>query len=207
MVLFIGAGLPAFADLGISLSNTCLTMLKNNVSSNCPTYEEILTLYPDTSNRMISGDFDYSEGILQRQNSKYNDHFQFYRYDNVPTRWIDPPADVIEKIPMIRITSSDFTYKIPSQVITNNTLLIGQSRYISNNCDEAIITADNWLFLLGDTVQYMDHKCDPAFTNFDEIKIKTWEKTKHDITTSYKYKLDTWIKESLKKCKNKCFTY
>lgn len=194
-------------DYGINLSNTCLTMLKNNVSTDCPNYEQILTLFPDTSNQKISGHFIYKEGILQRQEPQYEHHFKNYDYDNIDTLWIDPPGDVLEKVNLITITSNDFTYKIPNQIINNFTLLIGQGRYISPNCDKATITAKNWLFLLGDTMKTMKENCSKGSSNFDEIKILSWEKTKHDITTSYKWKLEQWIKESLIKCKGLCFEY
>lgn len=198
----------AYADYGINLSNTCLTMLKNNISTNCPNYEQILTLFPDSSNKKISGGFIYKEGILQRQEPQYEHHWENYRYDENKDRlWIDPPGDVLNKIKLITITSNDFTYKIQDQKITNNSLLVGQGRYISINCSQAIITAKNWIFLLGDTMQTMKKNCIPGSSNFDEIKILSWEKTKHDITTSYKWKLDKWIKESKEKCRVKCFEY
>ena len=197
----------AYSDYGIVLSNTCLTMLKNNVSSNCPTYDQLLLLFPDTSDRKISGDFVLKDNIIQREKAPYKDHFEFYRYDDKDTMWIDPPADILEKIKLITITPYDFTYKIGKQVITNNTVIVGQSRYISPNCGSAILTANNYLFLLGDTMRFMKSNCNPSETNFDELKIRSWERTKHDITTSYKWQLDKWIKESKAKCVMKCFEY
>ena len=206
LILSMSIG-AAYADYGIVLSDTCLTMLENNVSSNCPNYDQIIGVFPDTSNHKVSGNFVYDKGILQRQEPQLEKHFEYYRYDNIDTLWIDPPGDVLEKVNLITITSNDFTYPIKTQEITNNTLLIGNNRFISKNCDQAIITAKNWLFLLGDTMQLMKHNCDKAFTNFDEIKIKRWERTIHDITSSYKYQLDKWIKESKEKCRVKCFEY
>ena len=205
-ILSISTG-AAFADYGIVLDDTCLTMLQNNINANCPNYEQIMILFPDTTNQDISGHFIYKNGIIQRQEPQLEKHLEYYRYDSKDTLWIDPPGDVLEKINLITITSYDFTYKIGNQVITNNTILIGQSRFISKNCDSAIITSKNYLFLLGDTMRFLKRNCDPSQTNFDETKIRTWERTKHDITTSYKWKLDQWIKESKTKCVNKCFEY
>ncbi len=202
-----GMGFPVYADLGIVLSDTCLSLLKINASTNCPTYEEILILYPDTSNHKWSGGFDYIDGILQREITTFNNHFEFYRYDSVSITWIDPPSDILEKIPLITISASTFEYKIPFQNITNSSVSIGHDRYVSSKCDEALISAENWLFLLGDTIQLMAHDCDEEFTNFNEVKLRTWERTQHDIKTSMKWQLDKWIQETKINCKLLCFTY
>jgi len=208
LLVFIGSGLtPIKADQGIVLSNSCLTMLKNNITTNCPTYEQILTVFPDTSNRRMSGDFNNIEGILQRAEPQYENHYDQYRYDALNLMWIDPPGDVLDKISLITIAPDDFTYKIKGQVMTNNTLLVGDSRYINSKCHDATISAKLWLFLLGDTIQLMNHNCDRNHTNFEEVKKRIYGKTEHDITTSYKYKLDKWIAESKIRCKQKCFEY
>jgi len=34
--------------VGIVLSQSCLTMVKNNMTTNCPTYEQLEALFPDT---------------------------------------------------------------------------------------------------------------------------------------------------------------
>ena len=207
LILSLSFG-AAYADYGIVLDNTCLVFLKNNLTTNCPTYDLINLLFPDTSNRKISGDFVIKQGIYHRQEPQYEHHFNNYRYDENKDRiWIDPPGDVIDKLKLITITPHDFIYKIGGQTITNNTLLTGVSRYIDPHCSSAIITANNFLFLLGDTMQTLKKKCAPNSSLFNDTKIETWEKTKHDITTSYKYKLDTWIKESKIKCLGKCFEY
>ena len=197
----------AYGDYGIVLDNTCLTFLKNNLTTNCPTYDLINLIFPDTSNRKISGDFVIKQGIFQRQEPQYEHHYNNYRYDDREILWIDPPGDVLDKLDLITITSHDFSYKIGGQTITNSSFKVGISRYITPNCSDAIITANNYLFLLGDTMKTIKENCVPGSSNFNEIKIKTWEQTKHDITTSYKYQLDKWIKESLIKCKVKCFEY
>lgn len=193
----------AISHIGIDLSQTCLTMHKNNMSTICPSYEDIVTLFPDTSNKLISGDFGYSEGIYQRQHTKFKHHFNFYDYWASDVRWIDPPGDTREKIKLITITSTDFEYKIPFQTITEGSLQTGKSRYVSNNCDQAIITAQNWVFLLGDTLNYLAKNCQKSATNFDEIRIKTWETVNHDITTSAKYQLEQWQKDAIERCGKK----
>ena len=188
------------ADIGIILSKTCITMLKNNASTNCPTYEEINLLFPDTSNQQVSGAFNYSDGFYERQPTKFKNHYEYYRYVDEPVTWIDPPGDIIEKIPRIIIQARDFEYTIKDQVVNSTSIKVGHSRYVSSTCTYSIITGANWLFLLGDTLKYLKSDCDPNETNFDEIKIKSWEAEHHDITTSAKYKLEQWIKASIERC-------
>src|SRR3990172_7744127 len=82
VVCCIGAGLiPQVAAefYGISYDNTCKTMLKNNLTTTCPTYEDIITLFPDTSNKFVSGDFGYYNGLYQRLPTKLHNSFEYYR--------------------------------------------------------------------------------------------------------------------------------
>ncbi len=209
-----GLTTPAFGDIGIRLSDTCLSMLKlvaDNASgarTECPTYEELLVLFPDNSEKNISGDFIIKDGIVQRGHTKFINHFKYYEFARTKEiTWIDPPGDILEKIPLITITSHNFTYPIRVDSINSTSFEVGASRYISPNCDEAIITANNFIFLLGDTIRLMKNDCNRLFTYFDEIKIQRWEATKHDITTSYKYQLDQFIKKAKIECSVLCFNY
>ena len=63
-------------DVGISLSKSCIAMIKNNFTTDCPTYDEILVLFPDNTNQDISGKFVYKDGYLQRDTTKYINHFK-----------------------------------------------------------------------------------------------------------------------------------
>lgn len=193
----------AYADFGIVLSNTIITMHKNNVTNNFPTYEEINVLFPDTSEPHISGGFVTDEsGYYHRENKKMHNHFNYYKYHDQSVTWIDPPGDVIEKIPRIIIAANDFEYKIGQQTITNSSYVVGQNRYVSSTCTYIIISGDDWLFLLGDSIQYLLHNCNPEYTNYNEIRKIEWEATKHDITTTAKYQLEKWIEESKRLSKN-----
>ena len=186
----------AHADYSIILSKTCLTMIQANISTACPTYEELNILYPDTSIAEVSGGFvDWP--YYHREPAPYKDHYEYYKQlDMNNITWLDPPADIIEGMPRIIIAASDFTYKIIDQNITDSSVLVGQNRYVSSTCTYIIISATNWYFLLGDSIRLLSNDCDPSYTNFNEEIIRTWERTKHDISTSAKWILDTWIKET-----------
>src|SRR3972149_5451488 len=79
-LILIGVGPTAHAEFfGIGYDNTCKTLIKNNISSNCPSYEDIITLFPDTSNQDVSGKFSYYNGIYQRGPAKLLNSFEYYR--------------------------------------------------------------------------------------------------------------------------------
>ncbi len=180
------------ADIGITLSNTCLIMLKNDFETNCPSYDELGLLFPDTSNQNVSGILEYTDNFYQRSPAAFKNHYEYYKFDDKIMLWIDPPIDLYEKINIITITSENFIYPVRDQVINSSSIKIGQGRYI-DSCRNVIITSENFYFLLGDTIQHLLLNCEEGTTNFNEEKIIEWERTKHDITTSAKYKLEKWI--------------
>lgn len=188
-------------DVGITLSKTCIAMIKNNLTTNCPTYEEILVLFPDNTNQNISGKFIYKDGYLQRDHTKYLDHFKFYTYQPVTT-WVDPPGDILGRIATITIEPKLPEYLIfESQKLINNTMTVGHSRYVDPLCYRATITATDWVFLTGDTMNLMFHNCDPNFTTFNHIKSKYMGESYQNLATSSKYKLDQFIKDAKEKYK------
>ena len=188
-------------DVGVTLSKTCITMIKNNMTTTCPTYEAILALFPDNTNQYISGEFVYKDGYLQRDNTQFINHFKFYTYQPVTT-WIDPPGDILGRIATITIEPKLPEYLIEeSQKLINNTMTVGHSRYMDEKCYRATISATDWIFLTGDTLNYMFHNCDKSFTSFNHIKSKYMGESYQNLVTSSKYKLDQFIKDAKEKYK------
>ena len=190
LFLMITPHFPADAsnnlDVGITLSKTCQTMIKNNMTTNCPSYDVINAVFPDTSNQDISGKFVFKDGLWQRDNSNFKQHYNWYSHSGAIT-WIDPPGDIVGRIATITIETSIPEYKVlESKKLINGTLIVGHSRYVDDRCYRASITAEDWLLITGDTLQYMLNNCDEEFTNFNHLKSKVFEKTYFDITTSYK---------------------
>lgn len=70
----------------------------------------------------------------------------------------------------------------------------------------AVIDASEWQLLLGDTIYYMKHNCDPKKTNYDFVKKIYKEPIKFDIKTSLNYKYQQWFKEIKSKCLNTFLT-
>lgn len=209
-ILFLGVGLSAYSDnYGIVLDNTCKTMLKNNISSNCPTYEDIITLFPDTSNRKISGEFGYHNGVYQRLSTNITNSFEYYRFTNSSILFIDPPVDTRSRIHLIEIKANLAEYKLPGDGSYNkidHSLTLGVGRYI-DNCRLAYVDAIPWIFLVGDTINHMSHGCSADSTTFISRITTQLNHTTHDIRDSYKYKLEQFQKEAIDKCGKKICLY
>ena len=201
----------AFVDsnsYGITLSQGCKTNLKNNLTTTCPTYEEIMVLFPDTSDRKIIGDFGMKNGIFQRLTSNYKNAEGYYTLGREATMFIDPPVKLWNKLKIIEIRPNLDEYKLPknkSYNTTEHSLTLGFGRYI-DSCRTAYVDSKDWIFLVGDSINLINNKCDPEFTQFNGTRTTYFQKITHDITTSYKYKLEKWIKESIINCGGKvCF--
>ena len=189
-----------YEDIGISLDRTCLTLIKENMRTDCPTYGEILMLFPDTSNKIFSGDFIIKDGLLQREFPPIKNHLNYYS-DKPPVLWVDPPADTMNKIKSVTIYKSLPLYEVTgSKQKANNTLIFGKDRYVNPNCSQAKISADKWPVLLGDTIQYLQSGCKK--TNFESITKIYQKPTEHDITTSKWYQYKQWLKNALQQSKD-----
>lgn len=214
LILIPQAHITDAEPFGITISQGCRTMIQNNVSSDCPSFEEIITLFPDTSNKRILGDFGYTDGFFERQPSGYKNPTGFYRFISQSTDniiFIDPPQPLYHKINMITIHSSLDDYRLRERGLdksynaTEHSLTLGTGRSI-DSCRLVSIDAASWYFLVGDSIQLLNNNCDDNYTNFNSTKTVRFEKVTHDITTTYKYKLDKWFKESIDRCGKKiCF--
>lgn len=201
MVLSIptSMGNLAYAEIfGISLDNTCLTKIKNNIGGNCPTYQEIMLAYPDTSNPNVLGDFGYKNDIYQRLHSKVINPLEYYRYnyENYTGNhyFIDPPPEIRDRINMIEIRSN-FNYyhvKDSSYNSTEHSITIGVGRYANIGCTSIYLDSSRWIALLGDTLIWMLDDCNPDSTNFNSTYTTYLDRVQHDITTSYKWKMEKW---------------
>src|SRR3990167_5388564 len=212
VVCCIGAWLtPIYAEnFGITLDNTCKTMIRNNISSNCPTYEDIITLFPDTSIQDVSGKFAYYNGIYQRTPTKFTDSFEYYRFWNSTILFIDPLVETATRIKLIEIKANLEQYLLRGETKsynpTDHTLTMGIGRYI-DSCRLAYVDASNWIFLVGDTLNHMNNNCSPDSTKFNSTIITKLGKVQHDIRDSYKYKLEQFQKAAIEQCGKKVCLY
>jgi len=174
----------------------------NATQTECPTYEEIMLLYPDTSKRDISGNFTYIDGILQREPPQLEKHFEYYRYNDAEHLFIDPPYDRTFHMDMIIIETQIPTYKVKgSYYITNDTVTFGHSRMMAKGCDTASIGSDVWLEYLGDTINYMKNGCDEEYTNVSTIDKLVLIPTEigEEFRQKY-YEMEKWLRDMAEKC-------
>ncbi len=185
-------------DIGISISNTCYQMHKYKLSSICPTYQEIMVLFPDTSNQFISGEFIMKDNQWQRDRPRMESHYDWYAFQTDKTHiFIDPDAALQSQLAMIHIESRLGQYPL-SLTVENNTRYMGEGRYI-DSCRHATIGSENWIFMVGDTIELLRNDCHPTFTMFNETKVIRKELVEHDIVTSAKWIHDKyleWVKEN-----------
>lgn len=183
----------AYADnYSIILDGICLRNIQYLFDSTCPTYPEINLLFPGTVCGFPgSGCLDY-----YRQTDPSG-----HRY------WIDPPGPILERTKIIEIRSDFKEYLNPTFQGYNKTehsIIYGVGRYV-DDCHHAYIDSEQWVNLLGDTIMYLASDC--TKTNLITDRVEQLEKVNHDITTSYKYQLEQWQKESKIKCKEVCKEY
>lgn len=65
--------------IGIQLSKTCYQMHKYNLTTNCPTYKDLFQF--DNTIPYISGIFNTTDGVYQRQFSNFKNHCNYYLPD------------------------------------------------------------------------------------------------------------------------------
>ena len=218
--------------IGIKISSTCETMLKNNFTTNCPTYKQLE--YLDTSDISISGNFTTDEnGFYHRGDERVSESYKFYWKDTTTRVFVDPPSSMVDKMKMIYIQSNFNTFIFPQDIaiddkfeiqITNKTDVYGENtkfteyrdrvkiesfglvsyndRYI-DDCKIATISADNWQFLVEDTLHFMINNCDIDYTNFEEREITSPIKTEIDLTTSPNWVYQQWVKNTVENCTSK----
>ncbi len=177
---------------GITLDNSCLTQLKYNLTTNCPTYDLLNQFY----NNLECGYQDKTACLEYYKQNKITDGYI-----------IDPSASVMDKIKLITIRSNFVEYILPDTGGYNNTdrtINYGLGRFV-DSCRLAYIDSKQWFSLLGDTIMYLDSKC--TKTNHISERSVYLNSTKHNIADSYKWKLELWQKEVINNCGTRLCLY
>jgi hypothetical protein len=202
--LLIVSGIDAYAadktlnnSIGIAISKQCKTMIVNNFPSNCPNYETLMALNLDNSNRLVSGDFGFMDGMYQRLPTKFKSSVGIYTFDSTFRIFIDPPGDIAKKVKMITIENNLDTYITPHQMKKiDDQRIVNKYRFVNMGCTEIVIGGNTWQETLADSISYLRNSCDEKFTNFKTLFTIDDPITITDISTSQKYKEDIWKKES-----------
>lgn len=210
--------------IGIELSNTCITMIKNNFTTTCPSYEELIGL--DSSITEYSGEFITTDGFFHRDRTEYKNSWKLYDDDPIIRIIVDPPVGMSERIKMIvlkpnfgtyiltdskqqesefeiieRTVTGTFTKEEKTISILNQTQHYGRilyhDRYV-DNCKDATINADVWESLLPQTIHHLRTDCE--YTSFNNKEIIYPNYTSIDLRDSPSYKYRAWIDQVKELC-------
>lgn len=200
-----------FKDQGVGIS-----IEKSLLMSGKLKYSDIISY--DNSTKYYGG-FVESGNDIRRHTIPQHDNLGPIQFSKRFYVIVDPPSQIQNRLPFITIVSnldsfhtqsqmktSEFKYtkeeKARSVIISSNTM-----RWVDDSCREAKIAWNNWQVLLPDTIQYLKSGCDPKITKINTITNQTKILTKHDITTSAKYKLESFygkVKGNCSQKRNSC---
>ena len=187
----------------IELSQTCITLIKNSISSTCPTYELLSTL--DSSIPMVSGEFvkEDKSGFFHRQAPKIKNSHLWYSMDNASRLIVDAPNG--SNFGKIIIMPNFDNYIIKeSSAFSNSSRTIYHDRYI-DNCSTAKINSNNWEFLLLDTIYHMRNGCSEGTTKYQEAEIIVDDPLSViDVSQSANYQYFSWLESVQESCKKRC---
>jgi len=163
----------------VDLSNECLTLIKHNDTSQCPTYKAILPY--DNSNQLISGKFVATQGFFHRLQTSTVNHWGMYP----PGKWtimIDADYRAIVHSKEITIVPSLTFINKDDSVGNDHNRIEYQNRYVYPSCTGAeIVYSDS---LLNDTIKYLESGC--KTTSYDNKVVKhTPDKTPFDFKNPY----------------------
>ncbi len=212
--------------IGIELSNTCITMIKNNFTTTCPSYEDLLGL--DSSIQEYSGKFITTDGFFHRDKTQYKNSWKLYESDPMIRIIVDPPVGMSERIKTIILKPNFGTYILTGSIqqeslfeyidktissgvnttkvisVLNQTQQYGRilyhDRYV-DNCKDATINADVWKILLPYTIHHLRTDC--KFTSFNNKEIIYPNSTSIDLSSSPNYKYQEWLSQTKESCISK----
>jgi hypothetical protein len=189
--------------IGIKLSNNCIVAITNNITTTCPTYEELSQL--DSSDHTVSGNFTDEGGYFHRDVSPMQNSWRWYDHDDTPRIFVDPPAGMSERIPTITIENNFGIYLIAGDhLLENGTRSHHEKRFI-DNCRTATLDSEGWMKSLPATLWLMRIGC-PDTENLD-IVYTYHNATEINIAESNDWKYKAWLADTKEACKTICKEY
>ena len=183
----------------LDLANILFTVIYSiTVPDNCqscPTYEELNLVYPDNTNKAVSGELKENS----REWPNIENEWKWYKQQGYSYLiYYDPPVDIVNRSYHITIQPSIPTYKLNQGIsntlnMTENNVIFASDRWVGNNCGSASISAKVWASLLGDTMNYMKNGCDGTQTIFNANTTYTYSNaslTKQENSKFYLWQLD-----------------
>lgn len=152
-------------------------------------------------------------GITKRIYTDKQNNSEWLRFSDKPIIVVDAPGNVANKLKTMTIASQLPEFLRPDQYkvtefksgdakAVKSIRMTSHSWYVDSRCRDGIITAHDWKVLLPAMIQYLNSDCTgsmPYNNTKSDIKLLT----KHDISTSYKYKDEKWLDIIKKDCLQK----
>lgn len=166
--------------IGIQLSKQCETLLKNNITTTCPTYKQLRQL--DSSLPEISGKFQIDNGFYHRGPSPLQNSWKFYNSDPTIRIIVDPPAGMGERIRLITLHPNFDTYLLPeSDKLKNDYTFMNYTTTENNfgvnktftkiNVTKTFYTSENTNTRVIFHDRYVDAKCKESTVNADKWRL------------------------------------
>ena len=162
--------------IGIDLSQSCIIQIKNNMTTDCPTYLDLRQL--DSSKQEISGYFKRENGYYFRGNPVLLESWRFYDHDPTIRIIIDPPNGMSERIRTITIQDNFDVYFLPDSksmkqnyIVLNNTSIYdgwGNSTVFSKLDKPSVQVWDYTASRVIYHDRYVDEACKHAVINADK---------------------------------------
>lgn len=151
--------------IGIQLSPTCLTLIKNHMPNSCPTYDKLKPL--DNTNPLWEGVW-VNDTYFHRELPRVNSHWLMN--PNKIIVMVDPDPNFTILAKMIIIQPDNFTYINPGEGIgMNHTRNEYNNRFVAA-CSQATVAPI--LSLIEDTLHYIENDCKITAYN-EKTTIKT----------------------------------
>ncbi len=190
--------------ISITLSKTCQQLINANMSTNCPSYSQVVDVYDNTIPN-ISGDFIPTEFDVKRENPPIKESWKYYNLMMKGEKIIavDPDADFMIRSTVVEIQSNDFvTHSLFGSHVdpfVNGTIPVYKNIKISDSCD-TILTAPDFESVAF-AVEVAKSGC------MDEIKPSGYiveKNTKINRSESAWIQFESWLKEMQQKCLTLC---
>jgi hypothetical protein len=193
--------------ISITLSQACLTAIKNDVNQNCPTYRELRDAFDNTV-PLVSGEFVDLGYDIKREESKYQNYWNYYKQMK---SWkiitVDPDTEMSERSMNIIIQPSAFSYvenvkttsKNESINIHEHERYIWRDLKVSDRCNKALVSPD--MDTINKAINHFLSNCNSELTTRETVPMPL---SVFDIVDSSFHRYANWLAHAQDECKVKC---
>lgn len=187
-----------YQNVGVTLSQTCMTMIEHGINHNCPTYRELAEQLDNTVPE-ISGEWE-DLGYDIKRGTPMKNHWNYYDFrPNWIIFMVDPDHNFKTKNTVVEIQSKNFTTSslFSGDTSTGDTIRTWDNFKFTQDCKK-ILVAPNWEDI-GKALNFAMSNCYGDF----EIKNTVIENNKYDNlgwedspSMAYREWLDNAIKQA-----------